>query len=172
MLWVSDQLSCVQQKYTVGSRGIWEKIRRFFAIDPNRSDGIPMHAHYRNIAPGSLNPNEYADVVTLPRGDIAGNPYWKRDTRRNYPALSTFTQQDVVGLLQLGSKAAPRIADGKEGEKQLVEVKQGGPGLVLAEVLKNRNVATKEVLDKDGMPPLPGSGITWSITKDEGFPAA
>lgn len=109
--------------------------------------------------------------MTLPAGDIASNPYWKRDNRRNYPALSTVTQQDVVGLLELGSKAAPRIAAGEAGQKQLVEVKQGS--VVLAEVLKqkstNSQVLAKEVLGENGLPPLPGQGMIWVIDDKEGY---
>ncbi|RPB24039.1 21 kDa subunit of NADH dehydrogenase [Terfezia boudieri ATCC MYA-4762] len=161
----------VYKKYTVGSRGVWEKIRRFLAIDPNRSTGVPINAKFRIPAPGSVSPYDYDDPVTLPAADIAGNPYWKRDNRRNYPQLSTVTQQDVVGLLELGSKAAPRIADGEQGMKQLAEVKQGS--VVLAEVLKRKGetgMLAKEVLGENGMPPLPGKGMTWAMHTDGGFP--
>lgn len=108
--------------------------------------------------------------MTIPAGDIAGNPYWKRDNRRNYPALSTVTQKDVVGLLELGSKAAPRIAAGEAGQKQLVEVKQGS--VILAEVLKQKSTdGQKEVLGENGMPPLPGQGPIWVIDDKEGYPS-
>lgn len=43
----------------------------------------------------------------MPAGDIADNPYFKRDVRRNYPRLSTVRQTDVVRLLLEGSQADP-----------------------------------------------------------------
>ena len=134
---------------------------------------MPINASYRIPAPGSVSPYDYDDPVTLPAGDVAGNPYWKRDNRRNYPQLSTVTQRDVVALLELGSRAAPRIEDGEKGARQLVEVSQGS--LVLAEVLRRKAQAeagglAKEVLGENGMPPLPGKGMTWAMHTDGGFP--
>ena len=77
----------------------------------------------------------------------------------------------MVGLLELGSKAAPAIADGQQGMNQLVEVKHGS--VVLAEVLRRKGetgVLAKEVLGENGMPPLPGKGMTWAMHTDGGFP--
>ncbi|KAF8475735.1 hypothetical protein BDZ91DRAFT_710213 [Kalaharituber pfeilii] len=172
---MSGAVQPIYKKYTLGSRGIWEKIRRFFAVDPERSSGVPINAKFRIPSPGSLDPLSYEDPVTLPAGDIAGNPYWKRDNRRNYPQLSVIKQNDLAGLLELGSKAAPRIADGEQGQKQLVEVIQGN-GLILAEVLKKKvraddTEAQLQVLGQDGMPPLPGKGVHWTMHTDGGFPA-
>ncbi|CUS13470.1 unnamed protein product [Tuber aestivum] len=158
----------VVKKYTVGSRGIWEIIRRFLAVDPNRSSGVPLNPTFRNPGPGSFPAHEYTDPVTLPAADIAQNPYWQRDTRRNYPQLSTFKQSDVAVLLELGSAASPRIGVGQEGERQLVVVKEEGEkgGLPLA-FEKGGERAVSEVLRADGLPPLPGQGMTWKIAKDE-----
>lgn len=77
-----------------------------------------------------------------------------------------------MGLLELGSKAAPRIADGEQGQKQLVAVTQGS--VILAEVLKKKGesgLLAKEVLGENGMPPLPGRGMTWAMHNDGGYPA-
>lgn len=112
---------------------------------------------------------DYKDPVTVPAADLADNPYWKRDTRRQYPRLALYTQQDVVGLLELGSKAVPRIGDGAAGQKQLVEVKEGGK--VLAEILKTKNKnEIAELLGEGGLPPLPGLGRIWVQEKNGGYP--
>jgi len=167
---MKGEVVSVYKKYTVGSVGIWEKIRRLLVVDPNRSSGVPFNSSYRNPSPASVPPLSYDDPVTLPAGDIAENPYWKRDTRRNYSITSVMRQNDVAGLLTLGSAAAPRIADGSAGEKQLVEVKsqQGG---VLATLLesKNKEVAS-EILGEGGLPPLPGNPVTWVKDTENGFP--
>ncbi|KAF3936387.1 hypothetical protein ABW19_dt0201327 [Dactylella cylindrospora] len=150
-------IKSVYKKYTLGSTGIWELIRRFFAVDPNRSTGVPYVAQYRNPTPGNLPQPVYLDAVTVPSGDYADNPYWKRDNRRGYPQLSVVTQTDAAGMLLLGTAAVPRIAAGGAGEKQLVEVKQSNEGL--AEVMKK--VGQEGLLMKDGLPPLPGTGVQW-----------
>ncbi|KAF3922165.1 hypothetical protein ABW21_db0203384 [Orbilia brochopaga] len=148
----------VYKKYTLGSTGIWERFRRLFAVDPNRSTGVPYVAQYRVPAPTTLPALPYHDPVTIPSGDIADNPYWKRDNRRAYPKLSVVTQADQAGMLLLGTAAVPRIADGSVGEKQLVEVKSSGESLV--EVMKK--VGNGGVLMKDGLPPVPGRPVKWT----------
>ena len=107
------------------------------AIDSNRSNGVPLNPQFRNPPPGSLPPQSYDDPVSLPAGDLADNPYWKRDVRRSYPRLSVLKQSDVVGLLTVGNKAAPKddvLQVGESGAKQLVQLKQEAEerGLVAA----------------------------------------
>lgn len=146
------------QKYTVQSHGVWERIRRAFAVDPNRSNGVPLNPQFRNPTPGGTHNENYTDPVTIPAGDIAENPYWKRDIRRSYPKLSVIGQADVVGLLQLGSKASPR-ADmpliGEEGSKQLVAAKEEGEKGLAAYFGKDAGSVGTAVLGPDGLPPTP-----------------
>ncbi|KAM0085085.1 hypothetical protein ACKRZS_002527 [Fusarium odoratissimum] len=160
----------VIQKQTLQSTGIWEAFRRFMAIDPERSNGVPLNPHFRNPTPGANPPLEYDDPVTLPAGDIADNPYWKRDNRRNYPQLSVVNQSQFAQLLTVGSAAAPKVElIGEAGEKQLVAVKQESE-TGLAKALEKATDATKDVF-VNGMPPLP-SGQTlatgkWDVHKYE-----
>ena len=143
------------QKYTQQSSGLYEKIRAFFAVDPTRSNGVPVK-HYRNPPPGGLDPNDYDDPVTLPAADIADNPYWKRDVRRNYPKISAVTQGDVVGLLSVGSAASPspKLLAGEEGSKQLVLAKQEGEKGLATFFEKEKSA---NVLGEGGLPPQPVS---------------
>lgn len=159
------------QKQTLQSKGIWETFRKALAIDANRSNGVPLNPWYRNPPPGSNDPLAYEDPVTLPAGDIADNPYWKRDARRSYPKLSVVGQADVAQLLTVGSAAQPKIElIGEAGEKQLVAARQEGE-TGLAKCLEK---APKDVVKDvfvDGLPPLP-SGQTlasgsWDVHKYE-----
>ncbi|KAF1987989.1 21 kDa subunit of NADH dehydrogenase [Aulographum hederae CBS 113979] len=156
------------KRYTVQPTGIWARINNFFAIDPSRSTGIPLNPQFRNPPPGSNDPYDYTDPVTVPAGDLAENPYWKRDVRRRYPKLSTVTQADVVGLLTVGSKANPKedvLQIGDAGHKQLVEVKQEGEK-GLATYLQSKGVSVeKSVLGPGGLPPLPGAHPTAGLRK-------
>ncbi|CDM28073.1 NADH-ubiquinone oxidoreductase 21.3 kDa subunit [Penicillium roqueforti FM164] len=148
----------IKQKYTVQSVGVWERIRRLLAVDPERSTGIPLNAQFRNPTPGSLPPLAYDDPVTIPAGDIADNPYWKRDARRSYPQLSTVRQADAVGLLTVGSKAAPKddvLKIGEAGEQQLVAVKEQGEEGGLAALFAQDKKSIQGVLGANGLPPSP-----------------
>lgn len=147
------------QKYTVQPTGIWASINRLLAVDPNRSTGVPLNPQYRNPPPGALDPNTYDDPVTIPAADLADNPYWKRDVRRQYPQLSAVTQGDVVALLTVGSKANPtKELIGEPGQKQLIAVKEEGEKGLAAFFDKEKSVSAN-VLGPDGLPPLP-SGLS------------
>jgi hypothetical protein len=148
----------LNQKQTLQSEGVWERIRRALAVDPNRSNGIPLNPHFRKPTPGSNDPLAYDDPVTTPAGDIAGNPYWKRDGRRNYPRLSVVSQADQVALLTVGSAAAPRVElIGEKGQQALVAATESGKTAGLAAYLETNGVeAAKQVLAlTGGLPPLP-----------------
>lgn len=153
------------QKYTVHSRGIWETIRRFFALDPARSSGVPLNMRFRNPPPGANPPELFDDPVTMPAGDIADNPYWKRDNRRSYPQLSVVDQSQAVGLLTFGSQQAPiegALGVGAEGQTQLVQVGNDG-GLARHFAAKG---AVAKVLGPNGLPPLPASLHTRTTPKE------
>lgn len=132
-------------------------MRRLLAVDPNRSSGVPLNPHFRNPTPGALDPLSYDDPVTLPAGDIADNPYWKRDARRAYPRLSFVNQGDAVALLSVGSAAAPKQdLVGDAGAKQLVAAaEEGRAGGLAAFFEKKTAAAAAEDLFVDGLPPLP-----------------
>ncbi|KAK5163751.1 uncharacterized protein LTR77_010424 [Saxophila tyrrhenica] len=147
------------KKYTVQPTGIWARINQFLAVDPKRSTGVPMNPHYRNPPPAGNKPQDYDDPTTVPAADIADNPYWKRDVRRNYPKLSVVNQPDVVALLSVGSAAKPNeevLQIGDAGNKQLVEVKEEGER-GLSQFFEKQKGASKGVLAANGMPPMPPS---------------
>lgn len=147
-----------KQKYTVPSTGVWDRIRRLFAVDPDRSSGVPLNPQYRNPPPGANPPEAYDDPVTVPAGDIAENPYYRRDIRRSYPRLSVVNQTDVVGLLSVGSAAKPRddvLQIGDAGAKQLVQVKQEGEERGLAALFEKDKKSVSSIFGPDGLPPFP-----------------
>ncbi|KAL3473739.1 hypothetical protein BJX99DRAFT_232925 [Aspergillus californicus] len=166
----------INHKYSVQSTGIWERLRRLLAVDPDRSTGVPLNSQFRLPTPGALPPLSYDDPVTLPAGDIADNPYWKRDVRRNYPKVSTVNQADAVGLLTVGSQAAPKdeiLQIGEAGEKQLVSVKEEGVERGLAGLFQKDKNGIKGVLGPSGLPPVPcnvNSASKYQIDNDHGYP--
>lgn len=118
-----------------------------------------MNPQFRNPTPGGNDPILYDDPVTTPAGDLAENPYWKRDVRRQYPQLSVVRQPDVVGLLSVGSAAHPKeevLQIGDAGSKQLVELKEEGER-GLSQFFEKDKSAYKSLMGPDGLPPLPTS---------------
>ncbi|KAI1845144.1 hypothetical protein JX265_002771 [Neoarthrinium moseri] len=173
----------VSQKQTLQSTGIWERVRRVFAVDSNRSNGVPLNPYFRNPTPGGNDPLAYDDPVTVPAGDIADNPYWKRDSRRNYPKLSFVSQADAVALLGVGSAAAPKAElVGEAGEKALVAAKEEGVEGGLARYFEQKGPAAAKDLLVNGLPPLPsgqgpkkdGSGAweatPYELTEEQTYP--
>ncbi|KAI4208582.1 MAG: hypothetical protein LQ346_000092 [Caloplaca aetnensis] len=163
--------------------GIWDRIRRLLAIDPNRSSGIPLNPQFRNPPPGANPPEAYDDPVTVPAGDIAENAYFRRDIRRSYPRLSVVKQGDVVGLLSVGSKAKPKedvLQIGDAGAKQLVQLQREGEDKGLAALFERETTSVASVLGANGMPPFPtgasrvspdgGRKYIMDIDREEGFP--
>ncbi|CAK7234700.1 hypothetical protein SCUCBS95973_009023 [Sporothrix curviconia] len=165
----------LSQKQTLQSKGIWEAFRRLMAIDPNRSNGVPLNPYYRTPAPGAQDPLQITDPVTVPAGDIAGNPYWKRDARRNYPRLSTVNQADAVALLSVGSAAAPKVElIGEEGSKALVAATDAGKSQGLGTFLASTSASAPTPATDffvNGLPPLPsGQSLNsgaWDVHKYE-----
>ena len=101
-------------------------------------------------------PEEYIEPLTSPAADLADNPYWKRDTRRDYPRTLVYSQPYIAGLLSYGNAASPRIAAGETGVKALAEVTSGH--LELTGVLASTDVGREILARNGGRPPLPGTG--------------
>ncbi|PTB68571.1 21 kDa subunit of NADH dehydrogenase [Trichoderma citrinoviride] len=153
---VAGGVVSITKKQTLQSTGIWETIRKAFSLDPNRSNGVPLNPYFRNPTPGALDPQTYDDPVTLPAGDIADNPYWKRDVRRAYPKLSVVTQGDAVSLLTVGSAAQPKVElIGEAGDKALVAAKQEGESTGLAKFLEKAPKDVAKDVFVNGLPPVP-----------------
>ena len=119
----------------------------------------------------------------MPAGDIAENPYFKRDMRRSYSKLSVVNQADVVGLLTVGSKASPKddvLQIGDVGAKQLVQVKQQGEEEGLTALFEKDKKSVTSIFGPDGLPPSPtGMGRTSpqgvrkyvvNADREEGYP--
>ncbi|KAK5116619.1 hypothetical protein LTR62_007293 [Meristemomyces frigidus] len=162
-------------KYTVQPTGFWARVNNFFAIDSKRSTGIPLNPQFRNPPPGGNDPQLYDDPVTVPAADLAENPYWKRDVRRQYPQLSMVSQSDVVGLLSVGSAAAPKedvLQIGDAGAKQLVAVKEEGEK-GLSQYFEKDKSAFKALMGPNGLPPLPTSrhpqGKRYEMLQDQSY---
>ena len=123
-------------------------------------------------------------MTTQSSGDIAENPYYRRDIRRSYPRLSVVNQADVVGLLSVGSAEKPKeevLQIGDAGAKQLVQVKQEGEQKGLAALFEKDKKSMSSIFGPNGLPPFPTGanrmkpegGRKYIMDQDgyEGYPA-
>ncbi|CAO3687966.1 unnamed protein product [Umbelopsis vinacea] len=67
---------------------------------------MPETGVFRTPATGSR-PEKYVYPKT-DASKVANNYYFQRDTRRNYPRLAVYTQQDIAGLLT-GASVEPSL---------------------------------------------------------------
>jgi hypothetical protein len=98
--------------------------------------------------------------------------------RRSYPKLSTVTQGDIVALLSVGSKAAPKdevLQLGVAGAKQLVQVKEEGEKGGLALFFEKQKGVGASVLGEGGLPPTPPSAVgakPYTLMKEQSYGTA
>lgn len=86
-------------------------------------------------------------------------------------------QADAVGLLTVGSQAAPKddvLQIGEAGQKQLVSVKQEGEQRGLAAHFEKDKKGIQGVLGPNGLPPTPcnlnASATKYQLDHDNGYP--
>ncbi|KAG4305067.1 hypothetical protein PORY_001237 [Pneumocystis oryctolagi] len=141
--------------------GFWYWLRKWLVIDPNRSSGLTLNNQFRKPAPGTPD-KVYTAPSNLPASDIAENPYWKRDTRRNYPRLGVITQSTLAERLLLGRPL-------ETTQEPVAPV--ATPSLSAA--LQSAALPTVQtmVLTKEGTAPLPGKPYHWVLDPHGGYPS-
>ncbi|KAG9324566.1 hypothetical protein KVV02_005099 [Mortierella alpina] len=120
----------------------WNTVRKALTVNPKVSTGMPDAKEFRFVAPGGQ-PKAFVPKDPL-ANDIAQNPYYGRDLRRNYPRLAVYSQEEVAGLLAV--KEAPSIGS---GEAAIVKAEKS---VSLTEVLKN---AKTPLYTANNLPPAP-----------------
>ncbi|KAI5480216.1 NADH-ubiquinone oxidoreductase 21 kDa subunit [Pseudohyphozyma bogoriensis] len=84
----------------VGDRSpFWKAVREKLAVNPEINTGNPLVVEHRWPQPGSR-PEKFT-VPASRASDVAQNPYWQRDFRRNYPQTAYVTQPELAELLLL-----------------------------------------------------------------------
>ncbi|KAH8550753.1 hypothetical protein BGW37DRAFT_495713 [Umbelopsis sp. PMI_123] len=130
----------------------WAWVKKLFSVNPKSTDGMPVTGVFRTPAVGSR-PEKYVYPKT-DASKVHGNYYFQRDTRRNFPRLAVYTQQDVAGLLT-GAGVEPSLpAPGSDSQPvtpaTVTETKS------LTEVLGSTSLYSQSKL-----PPTP----TWNAPK-------
>ncbi|KAF9210681.1 hypothetical protein BGZ59_009119 [Podila verticillata] len=103
----------------------WNSVRKALTVNPKVSTGMPDASSFRLVAPGGQ-PKTFVPKDPL-ANDIAQNPYYGRDFRRNYPRLAVYSQEEVAGLIA----AKETLASGEAA------VAKAGENVSLTEVIKS-----------------------------------
>ncbi|KAG0370998.1 hypothetical protein BC939DRAFT_318113 [Gamsiella multidivaricata] len=133
----------------------WNSVRKALTVNPKVSTGMPDAKEFRFIAPGGQ-PKPHVPKDPL-ASDIAQNPYYGRDVRRNYPRLAVYSQEEVAGLI--AAKEALAIGS---GESALAKT---GENISLTEVLQN---AKSPLYTPTNLPPTPViRNYKWTASPDQ-----
>ncbi|OZJ02321.1 hypothetical protein BZG36_04446, partial [Bifiguratus adelaidae] len=132
--------------------------------NPKSTDGMLPVGKYRTPSPGSPQ-TPYVPPKT-PNAKVANNYYFNRDTRRNYPRLAVYTQQDVAGLL-MGGKVQESLPSVGADSQPVTDTKLVTPSQQtydLAQVVAEQQVA----FGNGVLPPTPGWGkkVEWNVSTD------
>ncbi|KAF9159516.1 hypothetical protein BGX21_010795 [Mortierella sp. AD011] len=135
----------------------WNSVRKALTVNPKVSTGMPDAKEFRFVAPGGQ-PKTHVPHDPLAH-DIAQNPYYGRDFRRNYPRLAVYSQDEVAGLI--AAKEALAIGSGESA------VAKAGENLSLTEVIKN---AKAPLFTPNNLPPTPlvaNRNLKWVLSPDQ-----
>ncbi|KAG0227255.1 hypothetical protein B0O80DRAFT_438001 [Mortierella sp. GBAus27b] len=120
----------------------WNSVRKALTVNPKVSTGMPNPKDFRLIAPGGQPPTFVPNDPLA--NDIAQNPYYGRDFRRNYPRTAVYSQEEVAGLI--AAKEALAIGSGESA------LAKAGENVSLTEVLQN---AKSPLYTPTNLPPVP-----------------
>ncbi|KAF9353246.1 hypothetical protein BGX26_008992 [Mortierella sp. AD094] len=133
----------------------WNSVRKALTINPKVSSGMPVAKEFRFVAPGGQ-PPAFVPLDPL-ADDIAQNPYYGRDFRRNYPRLAVYTQGEVAGLI--AAKESLAIGSGESA------IAKTGEDLSLTEVIKS---AKTPLYTAANLPPVPTvRNFKWAKSPDQ-----
>ncbi|KAG2234355.1 hypothetical protein INT48_007222 [Thamnidium elegans] len=134
----------------------WSWVKKYFSINPLSTDGMPVVGKFRTPAPASQGKYVYPKSKA---SAISNNPYFKRDTRRNFPRLAVYTQNDVALLLE-GGQVNPSLTAEAAADKSVATIAEAKP---LVEVLNSQKLYTTSKL---APAPRFGPQVTWKESTD------
>ncbi|GAA5839114.1 hypothetical protein JCM11251_003680 [Rhodosporidiobolus azoricus] len=140
---------------------LWKKIREKIVVNES-STGNPLPASFRQPEPGSR-PEKFT-VPSSKASDVAENPYWKRDFRRNYPKTEVVRQEELAKLLiaQGGFESLPPISAAEGVDSTAVTADSPTPSLA---TLYNKNTSLAATSFRPPTPP--GPKYRWFAAKEE-----
>ncbi|GAA5987480.1 hypothetical protein JCM11641_003843 [Rhodosporidiobolus odoratus] len=147
--------------HTRDENPFWDKVRRATVVNPESSSGNPLVASFRQPEPASR--SEKFTVPSSKASDVAENPYYKRDFRRNYPKTEIVTQDELAKLLiaQGGFESLPPVTAAEGSSTTAVTADTPTPSLS-ALYSNNTSVSTTGFRP----PTPPGHKYKWFAAKE------
>ncbi|KAJ1735637.1 hypothetical protein LPJ61_000432 [Coemansia biformis] len=140
---------------------LWQAVGRKVWLSEYKDSMIPRTT-FRTPAPASQ--PEYQMPATA-ASDIANNPYYKRDVRRNNPRTEVYTQADI-GLLLLAhaprSIAPAGTTGGTEGAPGA-----GVPAVVVKDVVEALGRVDRPIYSTSSLPPVPGAAYKYKLSPEQ-----
>ncbi|KAI8984204.1 hypothetical protein BDF20DRAFT_858572 [Mycotypha africana] len=136
----------------------WSWVKKYFSVNPLSTDGMPVVGKFRTPAVGSR-PEKYTTPKTS-ASNLSNNYYFNRDTRRNYPRLAVYTQQDVALMIE-GAPVRASLPAEKAAEQITTTVEETKP---LVELLNSK----KLTYSAEKLPPTPRffPQPKWKVSED------
>ncbi|CAM0136669.1 hypothetical protein VKS41_003476 [Umbelopsis sp. WA50703] len=137
----------------------WAWVKKLFSVNPQSTNGMPATGVFRTPAVGSR-PEKYVAPKTE-ASNVANNYYFQRDTRRNFPRLAVYTQQDVAGLLT-GATVDPSLPPAGADSQPVT------PATVTETKSLTEVLGSTSLYSKGQMPPTPNWNSTkkWEVSTD------
>ncbi|GAA6010357.1 hypothetical protein JCM11491_006284 [Sporobolomyces phaffii] len=147
--------------HTADETSLWNRVRKAIVVNPESSSGNPLPSKFRTPEPASR-PEKFT-VPSSKASDVAENPYWKRDFRRNYPKTEVVTQGELAKLLiaQGGFESLPPIST-PQGPDATTAVTADSPAPSLAALYS----ATAPAVGSFKPPTPPGLKFKWQACKE------
>ncbi|GAB5590574.1 hypothetical protein Unana1_05474 [Umbelopsis nana] len=137
----------------------WAWVKKLLSVNPKSTNGMPETGVFRTPAVGSR-PEKYVYPKTE-ASNVSNNYYFERDTRRNYPRLAVYTQQDVAGLLT-GAAVEPSLPPTGADSQPVI------PATVTEAKSLTEVLGSTSLYSKGHLPPTPNWNINkkWEVSTD------
>ncbi|GAA5883596.1 hypothetical protein JCM16303_004905 [Sporobolomyces ruberrimus] len=147
--------------HTADENSLWNRVRKALVVNPESSSGNPLPAKFRTPEPASR-PEKFT-VPSSKASDVAENPYWKRDFRRQYPKTEIVTQGELAKLLiaQGGFESLPPISASEGSNSTAVTADSPAPSLAALYTSSAPSVGSFKP------PTPPGLKFKWAPAKED-----
>ncbi|KAF9433579.1 hypothetical protein BGZ76_009254 [Entomortierella beljakovae] len=135
----------------------WNTVRKALTVNPKVSTGMPDAKEFRLVAPGGQPPTFVPQDPLA--NDIAQNPYYGRDFRRNYPRTSFYTQEEVAGYIAANEALA--IGSGESA------IAKSGESVSLTEVIQSAKAPLYVAASLPPTPLIKGRNYKWARSVEQ-----
>ncbi|OMJ20228.1 NADH-ubiquinone oxidoreductase [Smittium culicis] len=108
------------------------------------------------------------DMPKFEASKISSNPYYKRDTRRNYPRLAVYSQADVAQIISL--QVSPKIAQPEvsaSNSENAVSEQQSSQVATTKSLNEIISTLNSPIYSQTNLPPTPGTPYVYNFSNEQ-----